>query len=101
MRQQFTCLIINALCGGLNVFSGDLANLSDEIWSEVELFEYFKNCRVSEVQNISKDHYVIHFLREGQKFAALCNLDKKSANFNIQNQNIRLEPFETIILKIR
>jgi len=99
VNQQYTALVINALCSELILNGDTLSNYSDEQWSELEMLYYLKNSQVSEVQKVRKDNYIIHFSLNGKKWMACCNLTKKPTSLTLKNQSISLQAFETLILK--
>lgn len=96
--QQYTALIINALCGGLVFTSDFVGDYSAEQWSEFEMVFELQKSTVFEVQNLGGDRYVIHYKLDGKRFAAACNLGRNKTTFSIEKRTIELEAFETLLL---
>lgn len=97
--QQYTLLIINALCGNLIFTSDFVEEYTTEQWSEFNWIFQLQKSTVKEVQNLTNDRYLIHFNLEKNALVAACNLSNKKAIFTVKNQTIELEPFESLILK--
>jgi alpha-galactosidase len=98
-NQQYTLLIVNALCGNL-VFTSDFAkNYSNEQWSDFELIFQLQKSELKQVQNLTNDKYLIYFRQGGKNFVAACNLSNKKTSFLVKKNTIELDPFESIILK--
>lgn len=99
-NQQYTLLIINALCGNTLFNSDFLDDFTPEQLSEFQWVFKLKNSRVKEVQNLTNDKYLIHFTNDEKSFVAACNLSNKKASPLVKKQPVELEPFETMIFKI-
>lgn len=97
--QQYTLLIINALCGNIIFTSDFTGDYSAEQWSEFDWIFDLQKSEVKEVQNLTNDKYLILFTLNGKSFVAACNLSNKKAAMMVKNQTIELESFETLVLK--
>ena len=98
--QQYTLLVINSLLGNLVFTSDKYTDYSEEQKAEYEFVNYLQGSQVKSVKTINKNHYIIKFENGGMDFATLCNLGNKRASFLVEKNNIELEPFESIILKV-
>ena len=98
--QQYTLLIINGLLGNLIFTSDKYSDYSEEQKGEYKFVEYLQRSTVKSVKSINKNHYIIRFENEGMEFVTLCNLSNKRASFLVEKNNIELEPFESLILKV-
>ncbi|MEM6965576.1 MAG: glycoside hydrolase family 36 protein [Bacteroidota bacterium] len=97
--QQYTLLIINALCGDLLFTSDFIGDYTAEQLAEFNFIFLLQKAKVKKVQNLTPDKYSIYFDLQEKSFVAICNLNHQQATFSIKQKMITLAPFESIILK--
>lgn len=97
--QQDTILKINALLGNLVFTSDYLADYDAEQTQEFFQLEMLMDKTLHGVEQLENDLYKITFTRDGKRFAAWCNLAEQAQNFQSKGGAVRIEAFETLILR--
>lgn len=98
--QQNTLLTVNALLGGVLFTSDDVGAYTPEQRAELEDALTWRGSRIGKVKEAGEDIYQIDFEQHSQQYSAFCNLTGRQVALPVlQNGNLELLPFETIILK--
>ncbi|HRI59146.1 MAG TPA: alpha-galactosidase, partial [Saprospiraceae bacterium] len=97
--QQQTVLTINALLGSLLFTSDDPGKYSPEQTAELEAALELRGSRIVAVTEIEKDCYAIEFDSKDERYLALCNLSNRAFELPATATGLKLQPFESIILK--
>lgn len=98
--QQNTLLTVNVLLGGVLFTSDDVGAYTPEQRAELEEALTWQGSRVGQVKAAGEDIYQIDFEQHDLQYTAFCNLTGRQVALPVlQNDNLALLPFETIILK--
>ena len=97
--QQDTILKINALLGNLVFTSDYLGDYDTEQTEEFFDLEILMDKTLNSVEQLENNRYKIVFERDGKSFVCLSNLSGQSQAIMHGREMIRLEGYESIILK--
>lgn len=96
--QQHTILILNILLGDLLFTSDYLKDYSPEQLCEYKNIYLLQKSELKSVKELQKDCYKIDYVLNKRSYTVFSNLTKKEVFIGKKNQNIAIQPFETIIL---
>ncbi len=96
--QQNTILTLNSILGKLIFTSDYLGDYNEEQYAEYLSTRKWAKSEVERVIEL-KGYYKIDFTNEGKKYTAYSNLWNHEKSIPIKKGQIKLEPYETIILQ--
>ena len=92
--QQYTVLLVNALCGRLLFTSDGVGEYDAEQRSELEALQYWAAAEVQSLKEVRPDVFQLAVTREGERYTALVNLTGKAQPVG----EVTLEGYEGVVV---
>ena len=95
--QQYTVLLVNALCGRLLFTSDGVGAYGAEQRGELAELRYWATARVHDLEELRPDVFRLAVRRAGEEYAALINLTGKAQEV----AGVALVAYESLVVKVR